>query len=57
MEAQLLRRENGSGNIDQRSNGTWVGRIKVGLRDDGKPRMKYFSGKSPSEVRKKLRRH
>lgn len=53
--ANNSRREKGTGNIYQRSNGTWVGRLSVGCKSDGKPIIKYFSGKSEKEVKKKIR--
>lgn len=53
--ANNSRREKGTGNIYQRSNGTWVGRLSVGCKGDGKPIIKYFSGKTEAEVKKKIR--
>ena len=44
------RREKGMGTIYQRENGTYVGRITVGLKSDGKPKTKCFSGKSKVSV-------
>ena len=47
------KRDNGSGTIYQRGNGTWVGRISVS--QNGKPGFKYVSGKSEAEVKRKIR--
>lgn len=51
------KRENGTGTIYQRENGSWVGKIYIGYKEDGKPKFKYFSGKSESEVKKKIREY
>lgn len=51
------RREKGFGNIYMRSPGKWVGRLKIGTKFDGKPNIKYFSGKSEAEVKKKIREY
>ncbi len=49
------RRDNGSGTIYQRENGTWQGKIYLGKKPDGTPKYKYLSGKSKTEVRRKIR--
>lgn len=49
------RKENGSGSIKQRANGTYQLSVMIGRRPDGKRNMKYFSGSTKSEVRKKLK--
>lgn len=49
------RRDNGSGTIYQRENGTWQGRVYLGKKPDGTPKYKYRSGKSKTEVRRKIR--
>lgn len=51
------RREKGTGNIYQRENGTWVGRVTIGRKSDGTRKIKYFSGKTESEVKKKIREY
>lgn len=51
------RREKGTGNIYKRENGKWVGRITIGRKPDGSPRIKYFSGKSEAEVKRKIREY
>lgn len=48
------RREKGTGNIYQRKNGSWVGRLTSGVRPDGKPNTMYFSGKTAGEVKHKI---
>lgn len=50
MREEKQRREKGTGNVYMRSPGKWVGRINIGKKADGKPDIKYFSGKSESEV-------
>lgn len=49
------RRDNGTGTIYQRSNGTWTGKIYLGKDPDGKERFKYLSGKTEAEVKRKIR--
>ena len=51
----MARRENGTGTIYQRSNGSWVGRIYIGVDMNGKEKFKYLSGKTEREVKKKIR--
>ena len=52
------RRERGMGRIYQRGE-RWYGKLditnEVGYTDDGKRRYKYFSGKTESEVKRKIR--
>ena len=55
MATKKARRENGMGTVYQRPNGTWVGKLQLGLDGCGKPKIKYFSGKTESEVKKKIR--
>lgn len=57
MNNNKQRREKGTGNVYMRSNGRWVGRIKVGKKADGSCDIKYFSGKSESEVKRKIREY
>jgi len=47
-------RSAGEGNISKRVDGTWTARIQLGLKADGKPKVKAFYGKSRKEVAKKL---
>ena len=51
------RREKGTGNVYQRKNGSWVGRITIGKKADGSPQIKYFSGKTQTEVKRKIREY
>lgn len=51
------RREKGTGNVYQRKNGTWTGRMSLGRGPDGKRRIKYFTGKTEAEVKRKLREY
>ena len=48
------KRTNGEGNIRRRKNGQWEAAIMDGYRSDGKPKMKYFCGKTQKEVKEKL---
>lgn len=49
-QAKTHRRPKGAGNVYQR-NGRWVGRLNTGLqKPDGKPIVKYFSGRTQAEV-------
>lgn len=49
------RRENGEGSISQRKDGTWTGRLTVGITKDGKQKIKAVYGKSEKEVKAKLK--
>ena len=51
------RRDNGMGTIYQRENGSWAGRIHEGKKADGKPKYKFFSGKTEAEVKRKIREY
>lgn len=53
----MQRREKGTGTIYQRENGTWVGRVSIGRGRDGKIKYKCFSGKSETEVKRKIREY
>lgn len=55
MEQKKTRRKRGTGNVYQKSDGTWLGRITVGKEADGRPKIKYFSGKTEAEVKRKIR--
>jgi len=57
MKQKDIRREKGTGNIYQREPGKWVGRLRIGTKADGKAEMKYFSGKTEAEVKKKIREY
>lgn len=47
------KRAKGEGTIRLRSDGRWEIAVMDGFRDDGKPRMKHFYGKTQAEVKKK----
>ena len=49
-DMNMARRDNGTGTVYQRPNGSWVGRIYMGRGADGKPKYKCFSGKNQAEV-------
>lgn len=49
------RREYGTGSISQRKDGTWTGRITIGLNEKGKPKVKAVYGKTEKEVKSKLK--
>ncbi len=57
MAQKSTRREKGTGNIYQRDNGKWVGRLNIGLTPEGKPKVKCFSGKTEAEVKRKIREY
>lgn len=48
------KRGQGEGTISKREDGTWWGRITVGVDSDGKQKRKAFYGKTKAEVRKKM---
>lgn len=50
----MTKKSHGEGNISKRSNGTWTARIQVGFKDNGKPNIKAFYGKTRKEVADKL---
>lgn len=49
------RRENGAGSIKKRANGTYQISTMVGRLPNGKRNIKYFSGKTQAEARKKMK--
>ena len=50
----MTKRTNGEGSIRRRSDGRWEARIMDGYREDGKPQIRYYYGKTKKEVREKL---
>lgn len=48
------RRGNNEGSIYQRKDGLWIAQVSVGLKADGKPARKSFTGKSRAEVAEKI---
>jgi integrase len=55
MSGNNSRREKGMGAVYQRDENLWEGRLKIGLKPNGSPKYKYFSGKTESVVKKKIR--
>lgn len=51
----MAKRDNGTGTIYQRANGTWVGKIYLGRDETGKEKFKYMSGKTEGVVKRKIR--
>lgn len=51
----MAKRDNGTGTIYQRANGSWVGKIYLGRDGNGKEKFKYLSGKTEGEVKRKIR--
>lgn len=49
------RRSNGTGSLKKRDNGTWQISIMVGRKPNGKRNIKYFTGKTQAEARKKMK--
>lgn len=53
----MAKRDNGTGTIYQRTNGSWVGKIYLGRDETGKEKFKYLSGKTEGEVKRKIREY
>ena len=51
----MAKRTNGEGTIRHRKDGRWEAAIMDGFRNDGKPNMKHFYGKTQKEVKEKLK--
>ena len=49
------RNQNGEGSVFQVAENKWVAKISMGMRPDGKPNIKQFSGKTEAIVKKKLK--
>ncbi|HEV2124599.1 MAG TPA: N-terminal phage integrase SAM-like domain-containing protein, partial [Chloroflexota bacterium] len=54
MSNPSKRRARHSGSVYQTKDGTWRGAVSLGWTADGKPRRKYVSGMSKTEVRRKV---
>lgn len=52
--SRTKRRAYGEGSVSQRKDGLWVGRLRLGKKDDGKPNIKVVYGKSRQEALVKL---
>lgn len=50
----MARRLNGEGLLRRRSDNRWELRVMLGYRDDGKPKHKYFYGRTKKEVSEKF---
>ncbi len=57
MKQTNARREKGMGTIYARDTGKWVGRLTIGVKQDGTPKYKCFSGKTEAEVKRKIREY
>ncbi len=57
MAQKSERREKGTGTIYEREPGKWMGKIIIGTTAEGKPKAKYFSGKTEAEVKRKIREY
>lgn len=53
----MAKRDNGTGTIYKRANGSWVGKIYLGRDETGKEKFKYLSGKTDGEVKRKIREY
>lgn len=48
------KRSNNAGSVHQRKDGRWVGALLVGYDDDGRPKRRYYYGKTKEEAEGKL---
>ncbi len=55
MAQKSERREKGTGTIYEREPGKWQGKLIIGTTPEGKPKAKYFLGKTEAEVKRKIR--
>ena len=51
----MAKRSNGEGTLRKRKDGRWEARLMIGYRDDGKPNIKTFYGKTQKEVKDKVK--
>ncbi|GAA4461040.1 tyrosine-type recombinase/integrase [Phytohabitans houttuyneae] len=51
----MPRKPNGASSIYQGSDGSWHGRVTIGIRDDGKPDRRHVRGKTEATVTRKVR--
>ena len=49
------RRSNGDGMLRKRGDGRWEQRLSIGVQPNGKPKFKYFYGKTQKEVKEKVK--
>lgn len=50
----MKRRGNSEGCITKDSRGKWIARLQIGCNSNGNPRIKTFSGKTPTEARRRM---
>lgn len=50
----MAKRSNGEGTIYRRDDGRWCCRVSAGISSDGRPKYKWFYGKTQYEVKQKL---
>lgn len=55
MPSKNTRRDKGEGSIYQRKDGLWIAAYHIGKKPNGKPDIKYLSGKTETEVKKKFK--
>lgn len=51
----MAKRSNGEGTLSKRKDGRWEARLMVGFRENGRPRIQCFYGKTQKEVKEKVR--
>lgn len=55
MNEPRTRRPNGASSVYQGADGSWHGRVTVGVRDDGRPDRRHVRGKTQAVVIRKVR--
>ena len=50
----MKRRGNSEGCITKDSRGKWIARLQIGCNSNGNPRIKTFSGNTPTEARRRM---
>lgn len=50
----MKRRGNSEGCITKDSRGKWIARLQIGYNSNGNPRIKTFSGNTPTEARRRM---
>jgi hypothetical protein len=48
------RRDKGDGSLFQRKDGKWVAQLRVGVKENGKPKLKSFVNDTRQEAKKRL---
>ena len=54
-KGRAKRRSNGDGMLRKRGDGRWEQRLSCGYQPNGKPKFKYFYGKTQKEVKEKVK--